>query len=654
MFSTQTEGLLCHSHPSLRESYDYWYNNHQGRLIAGFLFAQRCITPSITDMRAADIRKPGDAREDPNFDENNNPNDRFMDHGNQILLNIAIPQVLSHEDSQRRIKVVHILDQDQSVRIGLPLPMIRRYCLDQVFAEHLDDVRFDNALVALDYLRDLESTRRNWLGQAARNLTITKGNWESVLQEYPSGLRWVEATQAFDYRTMGAYSNLFVELRKWTMMFVLADEDFDKAHALAVLNTLFPPSVQEIPNEKFDPKIVQYHRAKFYRLLLEVDRNGPLVILDLVESARAKHGSSSWPYVRQTLANYLHWAETMVKEAQKVYGIGFFPRVEGYTLGPRSMSTGIGPPFKTSISKDSSTKSLNRSKTQESGGADKIPKAKPSLGNLRAVFRRKESNPSIVAGASLERFRTRKLYSKSMVDVGLSPEPEFSDSTVDVGNKRWGSTPSRTQPTFQSLNPSQERSRESEQESVQGLCQVQIDWPTRERAISKPYSFKPPPLEVLDLAPPVHAPSISSLRGARSMGQVRSFFDTEFSLQRESRTTVSHQYPRQRTESPVHAERSQQAAHDSKSVPVARSRSEKHLVSLLKEPEPRKSPVGSSPLGGEMSMRERTRTSPLVNSAGPPPNQSLPPQPNNKGKYAGLKHGERSPPELLLTAQPLF
>ncbi|KAK6579981.1 hypothetical protein PZA11_007689 [Diplocarpon coronariae] len=645
MFSVHT-GLLCLNHPRLRESYDYWYNNNQGRLISGFLFAQGRITPSIDDMRVTDIRKPGDAREDPNFDENNNPDDRFMDHGNHILLNVPIPQTQSQEDTQRRIKGHDVSNWDQSPSIGLPLPIIRRYCLDQVFTENLDDVRFDNALVALDYLRDLEFTRRNWLRQAARNLSITKSNWESILQDYPSGLLWVEATQAFDYRTAGAYSNLFVELRKW--------KDFDKAHALAILNTLFPPSPQEIPNEKFDPRIPQYHRAKFYRLLLEVDRNGPQIMLDLVESARAKHGSSSWPYVRKTLVNYLDWAETMVEEAQKIYGIGCFPRVEGYIPSCRSMNTGTGPPMNTCASSEFSTKSLRRSKTQEFGSAEKTLKAISSLGNLRTVFRRKESNPTVVAGVNLEGFRTKKLYSQSMVDVGLSKQPEFSDSTVNVSKKRWDTTPSSTQPRFQSLRPSQEIIHESNQQPDHGLTQEPTQHSTRERALSKPYGFKPPPLEALGLAPLVYAPTVPSLRVARSMDQVRSLSDAEVSLRKDLRVPVSHQYPRKRTESPLSVERSQEIADGLKSVPAVRNRSDKYLVSLLREPGPRRSPSAISPLGGEMSIRERTRTSPLMDSAGPPPNEPLPPPPGYKGKYAALNHWPRSSPESFLAAQPLL
>ena len=50
---------------------------------------------------------------------------------------------------------------------------------------------------------------------------------------------------------------------------------FYKPNVLAMLNTLFPPSVKELPNDKIDKSVLHKHRAHLYRCILEREKHGP-------------------------------------------------------------------------------------------------------------------------------------------------------------------------------------------------------------------------------------------------------------------------------------------------------------------------------------------------------------------------------------------
>lgn len=182
---------------------------------------------------AADIRNPPGARAEPDFDPTHCPYDRFMDRGNETLLKIGFAHIANNSQKSAG------LEPPGGPR-GLPPHFIRKYCVEQVFIKDFGEVNFDHALTALDYIRDLEFTRRDTLRETAENFGINERNWRNVLGGNPNALAWVEQTQGNELRIETLYSNLFIDLRIWvgfcyreeSLMTVLTYADHDKHSAL--------------------------------------------------------------------------------------------------------------------------------------------------------------------------------------------------------------------------------------------------------------------------------------------------------------------------------------------------------------------------------------------------------------------------------------
>lgn len=122
-----------------------------------------------------------------------------MDKGNEFLLDIDL---LSIEQGRRKSD-------------GLPHWFVKGLCLKSIFHEEYKECDFTQALTGLDYLRDIEVTRRVSLREAALRLGITKENWRDVLAEDPDAKQWMENMQALELDVALYYATIFVDLRIW-------------------------------------------------------------------------------------------------------------------------------------------------------------------------------------------------------------------------------------------------------------------------------------------------------------------------------------------------------------------------------------------------------------------------------------------------------
>ena len=186
--------------PSLRQARDWWQDGEQGRLILSFLMAQDKIRPSLDDDAIENLNNSSCGQaETLNMDHH--PNDRFMDQGNEALLDQAFTAV--------------VRDRRQSE--GLPKRFVQRFCLNDVFTTDYDDADFTHALAGLDYIRDLEVTRRASLKEAAQRLGITKDDWRGVLAVNPDAYLWVGNIQALEIDISTYYAIIFIDLRIWVI-----------------------------------------------------------------------------------------------------------------------------------------------------------------------------------------------------------------------------------------------------------------------------------------------------------------------------------------------------------------------------------------------------------------------------------------------------
>lgn len=98
---------------------------------------------------------------------------------------------------------------------GMPVSFVKTFCLEKVFLPKYEGVEFGLALPAIDYLHDLECTRRRTLCEAAKRLSITKDNWQYVLTDDRDALAWVKDAQSESMALETSYAALFVGLRIW-------------------------------------------------------------------------------------------------------------------------------------------------------------------------------------------------------------------------------------------------------------------------------------------------------------------------------------------------------------------------------------------------------------------------------------------------------
>ncbi|RAL62066.1 hypothetical protein DID88_002552 [Monilinia fructigena] len=307
-----------HRVPTLKEAHKWWQYEPKGTAIIKFLSS---IEESKT--RKDDESHPAtEEKEDVQLQKRNHAaQDPFMDPLNEELLDIDI---ISEPPEARRVSR------------GLPPEFIRKWCLDKVFTKVEELVDFSQALTGIDYLQDLECMRRETLREVALRLKIEKNNWRKVLSSDPDAKKWVEDIQAQETIIEGFYATCFVDLRIWTMLHELKTKPFYKPNVLAMLNTLYPPCIKELPNNLIDLDKLRKHRAKFYNFVIEVEHKGTSVLRDfelLLKNPDCKH---NWVDTRENLKDYIELASKMIEQSNAIHDIRFFKESAAIACSLRS------------------------------------------------------------------------------------------------------------------------------------------------------------------------------------------------------------------------------------------------------------------------------------------------------------------------------
>jgi hypothetical protein len=124
-----------------------------------------------------------------------------MDADNDRLLDIDFPQLTDlHERRESK---------------GLPPDFVGNLCLNRIFTEPWGKADLKHALTGLDYLSNLECTRRTALREAAQRLRINEYNWQRVLTENNEARAWIYSIQEQEDEIELYYSTLWVDLRIW-------------------------------------------------------------------------------------------------------------------------------------------------------------------------------------------------------------------------------------------------------------------------------------------------------------------------------------------------------------------------------------------------------------------------------------------------------
>lgn len=165
--------------------------------VTRFLTSAPKITPSNDYFPVPNLRVQVDDLNIANAGE-----DRFMDPGNGMLLEQLLRENVAVEQSQSK---------------ALPIEFIVKFC-HNVFIHDYENVDFGQALTCLDYLSNLESTRRTVLKRAAGFFAITSDTWRDVLASNPTAHEWVQRMQKEELELEALYATVYVDIRLWVYM----------------------------------------------------------------------------------------------------------------------------------------------------------------------------------------------------------------------------------------------------------------------------------------------------------------------------------------------------------------------------------------------------------------------------------------------------
>ncbi|EKD14957.1 uncharacterized protein L3040_003846 [Drepanopeziza brunnea f. sp. 'multigermtubi'] len=624
MFSIN-KGLQKQNLPKLKDVHEFWVLDPQGRLISNFFASLDPLPPTSPDLNTAEA---GDQRENSQLGGSNCPSDRFTDPGNETLMNITNliscstrSLKISQENIKRQQGRIPTFDEEHEIRGTIPVSTIRTYCLQRSFVTKFSEFEPLSGLTALDFLRDLEFSRRDHLRAVGKRLSLTMHNWRTALIDEDKALEWMERAQARDMKAQTLYADLFVNLRIWIMIATLVDEDFYEANALAMLNTLFPPVVNETPDASFDPNTLLELRSKYFEYLHDM-RTGSTKISETLDMYHKPSHLRSWFRVRETVDEYLNVAEAMIE------GVRGINNVKDMVV----LGTKVPVLNPTEVAANPSPKTT------------KAPRKMLSMINFRPG---RHASSQTVSGTNLEGLYPTTLYSHSTADVQLTKQPQLGQSTGNLG----GIHKSRIDAKVDS----------NTNKTTSAATQPKIDPAAlahAERSLTSPVAYHPkddsasstrnraPTLKYLGFIPPIDAPERLSERAfaldpatpSPESGpfEVHSRLPTETSVEGIGRYNSISQPRRPRTSKEVVSTlgnspnrgklrrssllRSMESLHTTPTIPRSPLESVEENTQVL---------TTSVDLDTPESGKSLRKPSPRLDTAGPPPDVPLPPKPWN-------------------------
>lgn len=100
---------------------------------------------------------------------------------------------------------------------------------------------------------------------------------------------------------------------------------FSKASTIAMLNTLYPPTVASGPTRQLAPAILTSQRGAFFRYIQAVEKNGNSVLRSLEhQGQRTTDEKNGWLSVRDVIDKYLRTSNSVIDECVKVTGSEYF------------------------------------------------------------------------------------------------------------------------------------------------------------------------------------------------------------------------------------------------------------------------------------------------------------------------------------------
>lgn len=315
--------------------------------------------------------------------------------------------------------IAHQPAQPQSLPPSFITSFVRR-----CFSPDLTQVDFPQALTALDYLKDLETRRRNEILAALSYLGVQPADVhdrEKIRQDYPNAHRWIEDMEEKERKIRFLYTHVYLGLRRWTLVNEMSLKPFNKHNCLSMLNTLYPPVLAGSPFVPVTPQLTQQilaaQRNQFFRYVTAVEKHGTSVLKTVMSQAARPGEQTGWPKVREDLDKYLRMANLIIDECLDTTGRSVSPRSAAFPSNvmddehKRKVDSGISFGSGYASNRSSGQSHMTRPSTSSSASnhSRQTSRDKPSEKALPAAPEEAETATPKPAGSALERI-ARELY----------------------------------------------------------------------------------------------------------------------------------------------------------------------------------------------------------------------------------------------------
>ncbi|KAI9797479.1 MAG: hypothetical protein M1835_000421 [Candelina submexicana] len=294
----------------------------------------------------------------------------------------------AHFKSSLMTQIAQLPSQPVSLPVAFISGFVRR-----CFVCEYGNVDFSQALTALDYLRDLENRRRKEmklvlvrLGVDSQILTV---GTDKSLQKYPGVLSWLESIEGKEKKLESLYTQ--------AMIHEMGLDPFNKANCVAMLNTLYPPSLASNPTPQLTVAMLLEQRTGFFRYIQGVSRNGRQILENLIlQGRRVSQGDvNGWPGVADVIDQYLRLANSVILECQSLTGVRSFEPETEEEMRRRKVDSGVSFGSRDRPSTSSSNSSKSKEKPLPASPALRSAKSGTTLEKIAREIRRIKSRHQI-------------------------------------------------------------------------------------------------------------------------------------------------------------------------------------------------------------------------------------------------------------------
>ncbi|MDI1485129.1 MAG: hypothetical protein OHK93_000264 [Ramalina farinacea] len=304
-----------------------------------------------------------------------------------------LPQQPNAADHFKQCLMEHISNLPTQP-FSLPPSFITTF-VRRAFTEDLCMVDFTQALTAMDYLKDLDNRRKRELTSALQRLGLDKVGAEQQTADRVKNPRiwdWVTSMQEKERKIEALYTQVYIGLRRWTLINEMRLEPFSKANSIAMLNTLYPPSNVVPPTRQLTASILNQQRKAFFRYITAVENNGKEILKNLEHQGQREGDSNGWPVVRDIVDKYLRTANGIIEESLEIDGPQYFsPEAESARRNERRADSGRPNERSTPASQQQTPPhlppSLNKSNTAPSSTTNNPPTPKKRGTTLEKIAR---------------------------------------------------------------------------------------------------------------------------------------------------------------------------------------------------------------------------------------------------------------------------